>query len=195
MNLPNAISFSRIPLLFVIAALLYCSWMGAATIAFILFVIGGLSDWLDGYLARKNNNISNFGKILDALTDKIFVLGVIITLLAIGILPNWSLFLVLIILGREFLITGLRLIAASHGTILAAERGGKIKTLIQLFSVGTLICDYAFVVDYGRWINLQFIEIVYYCGLGLFVLATLLTLQSGFYYIQKYKHLFLKNPL
>lgn len=189
MSIPNVISFSRIPILFIIVGLLYSGWAWATTIAFIFFVIGGVSDWLDGYVARKLNHISAMGKILDALTDKIFVLGTIIALLTFGILPEWTLFLVLIILGREFLITGLRIMAASTGVILAAERGGKYKTLLQLFSIGTLICNYAFIVDFGNIINGTFIEVVQYAGLSLFVVATLLTIQSGYDYIRKYSHL------
>jgi CDP-diacylglycerol--glycerol-3-phosphate 3-phosphatidyltransferase len=108
---------------------------GASTMAFILFVIGAITDWADGYVARKQGLVSNFGKLMDALTDKVFMVGLFITMVVLGELPGlWSLFLLLLILSREFLITGLRLVAASSGIILAAEKSGKHKTVSQIVS-------------------------------------------------------------
>ena len=94
MNLPNLLTLSRIPLLFVISGLIYLEKPGAASLAFLLFVFAGLTDWLDGYIARKYNLISNFGKLMDALADKVIIVGMFITLLVIGMLPDnfkyWS---------------------------------------------------------------------------------------------------------
>ena len=98
MNLPNLLTLSRIPILFGVVALLYLPLRGAATAAFILFVIGALSDWADGYFARRQGLVSNFGKLVDALTDKVFMVGLFIALAVMGVLPGpWSLFLVLLI--------------------------------------------------------------------------------------------------
>lgn len=130
-NIPNIISLSRIPILFVIVALLYLPTRGAATIALVLFIIGAISDWLDGYLARKYNMVSNFGKMIDTLTDKIFVIGLFVALLARAFFPEGSVFLILLIIGREFMITGLRLIAASKGLVLAAEKEEKLKPFLK----------------------------------------------------------------
>lgn len=117
-NIPNIISVSRILMLFVIVGLLYVPLHGAATVAFVLFIIGAATDWLDGYIARKYDIVSNFGKIIDALTDKIYVVGLFVSLLALNFLPKGSIFLILLIIGREFIVTGLRLVAASKGIIL-----------------------------------------------------------------------------
>jgi len=121
-NLPNLLTLSRIPILFGIVALLYAPFPGARTLAFLLFIIGALTDWADGYFARKQGLVSNFGKLMDALTDKVFMVGLFVALLAADKLPAWTLPLLLLILSREFLITGLRLVAASWGIVLAAEK-------------------------------------------------------------------------
>jgi CDP-diacylglycerol--glycerol-3-phosphate 3-phosphatidyltransferase len=74
MNLPNIITLSRIPVMFIIVGLMYCSFAGAATLAFLLFLLAAVGDWLDGYLARKQGIVTSFGKLMDALADKIMVL-------------------------------------------------------------------------------------------------------------------------
>ena len=130
MNLPNLLTLSRIPILFGVVGFLYLPFLGASSLAFVLFIIGALTDWADGYYARKQGLVSNFGKLMDALTDKVFMVGLFISLLVIGILPEWTLPLLLLILSREFLITGLRLVAASEGVVLAAEKSVKHKTCL-----------------------------------------------------------------
>ena len=96
---------------------------GASSGAFILFILGALTDWADGYVARQQGLVSNFGKLMDALTDKVFMVGLFIALLVLGVLPQvWALPLLLLILSREFLITGLRLVAASSGVVLGSSR-------------------------------------------------------------------------
>jgi len=118
MNLPNLITLSRIPLMFVIVALMYCEWAGAATAAFALFLVAAAGDWLDGYLARRRGWITTFGKLMDALTDKIMVMGLVIAFVGS---PQFSdrprrqiaVALALITLCREFLVTGMRMVAAS----------------------------------------------------------------------------------
>ena len=82
MNLPNIITLSRIPLMFLVVWLMYQGWPGAATLAFWLFIVAAVGDWLDGYIARKRKLVSTFGKFMDALTDKIFVIGIMIALRA-----------------------------------------------------------------------------------------------------------------
>ena len=149
MNLPNLLTLSRIPIIFGVVALLYLPMTGASTMAFILFVIGAITDWADGYVARKQGLVSNFGKLMDALTDKVFMVGLFITMVVLGELPGlWSLFLLLLILSREFLITGLRLVAASSGIILAAEKSGKHKTVSQIVSAILLLLAIAIRKDF-----------------------------------------------
>jgi CDP-diacylglycerol---glycerol-3-phosphate 3-phosphatidyltransferase len=184
--IPNIITLSRIPFLFIIVGLLYSNFRGAHLLALVLYIFGSLSDWLDGFLARKYNVVSNFGKLMDALIDKVFVVGICIALLATSILPSWTIALVLIILTREFFVTGLRLAAASQGHVLAAEKAGKIKTLTQIVSMGLLIGAQAFWIDLNGWPIAWFVNGAEFLGLAMFFLATALTLYSGWGYLSKY---------
>ncbi len=180
-----------------VVILLFVALPWAATAAFVVFVLGGITDWLDGYLARRFKLVSNFGKLMDALTDKVLIVGLMIAMLVpmpgapAAILPDWALFLVLLIFGREFLITGLRLVAASHGRVLAAEKTGKIKTVLQLVSVAVLLLAHALAVDFhhqgasGK---------VHFLGLWLFAGAAVLTALSGVGYLVKYWDMFMGHP-
>ena len=193
MSLPNLLTLSRIPILFITVGVLYVSWPGAATLAFLLFWLAGLTDILDGYYARKQGNISNWGKLMDALTDKIFIVGMFIVLLAFDLLPQWTLVLILLIVSREFLITGLRLVAASNGTILAAEKAGKQKTVSQIISVGILLFVRVVEKDLSALTSLDlssFVHFLSYAGIACFLLATVLTINSGVRYIIKYWSIF-----
>ncbi len=190
MNLPNLLTLSRIPLMFIIVVLMQCRWPGAASLAFVLFLAAGVSDWLDGYLARRRGLVSNFGKLMDALTDKIFVLGLMIALVGNGSLP---IYWVLLVLCREFLITGMRMVAASKGVVFAAERGGKQKTVTQLIALGFLLFIpmlRADIAPFLRWdLPPSFAETLYNIGLGLFIVATFFTLWSGYGYFTKYRRI------
>lgn len=188
MNLPNIISLSRIPLVFLIVGCLYIPGSLGAFLAFALFVVGSVSDWLDGFLARKYHLVSDFGKLMDALTDKVFVVGTCVALLPTKILPVWGIILVLIIIAREFFVTGLRLVAASRGRVLAAEKAGKLKTVIQMISIGLLLFSRV-VGNTQHGTSLFFYEL----GLWLFVLGAGLTLYSGFGYLVKYGDLLKEN--
>jgi CDP-diacylglycerol---glycerol-3-phosphate 3-phosphatidyltransferase len=186
-NLPNILTLSRIPILFGIVALLFSPFNGASTAALVLFVIGALTDWADGYCARKQGLVSNFGKLMDALTDKVFMVGLFIALLVMGELPGlWSLFLLLLILSREFLITGLRLVAASSGIILAAEKSGKHKTVSQIVSANLLLLAIAVRSDFPELFPAVVGNVLHASGLVFFVIATLLTVSSGTIYMVKY---------
>ncbi|HKK29693.1 MAG TPA: CDP-diacylglycerol--glycerol-3-phosphate 3-phosphatidyltransferase, partial [Alphaproteobacteria bacterium] len=173
MNLPNLLTLSRIPILFGIVGLLYLPFGGASSMAFALFVIGALTDWADGYVARKQGIVSKFGKLMDALTDKVFMVGLFIALLAVGILPDWTLPLLLLILTREFLITGLRLVAASSGIVLAAEKSGKHKTVSQIIAAILLLLAEAVRVDLRGVAPPWVIDTLHWGGLAFFVIATL----------------------
>lgn len=193
LNVPNIISLSRIPVLFVIVGLLYIPIRGAATGALILFILGAATDWLDGYIARRYNSVSNFGKIIDALTDKIYVIGLFVALLASGLLPQWSVFLIILIIGREFIVTGLRLVAASKGMILAAERTGKIKTFSQIVTVGVYLFGNAMLVDFPASVQPWMRPVGWAIGCGFFLIATYFTIRSGVGYIVKYWDVFTRE--
>ena len=189
MNLPNLITLSRIPSMFVIVGLMYCEFLGAASLAFWTFILCAIGDWLDGYLARKQGLVSTFGKLMDALTDKIMVVGLVVAFVNKNEVP---VSLALITLCREFLITGMRMVAASKGVIVAADRGGKTKTLTQLIALGFLLAapmvaqDWAYFVPYDLSL---LTEIVHKIGLFGFVLGTFFAVWSGYRYVMKYRHL------
>ncbi|HWZ94620.1 MAG TPA: CDP-diacylglycerol--glycerol-3-phosphate 3-phosphatidyltransferase [Opitutaceae bacterium] len=194
MNLPNLLTLSRIPLMFVIVSLMQCHWPGAASLAFILFIAGAVSDWLDGYIARKRGLVSNFGKLMDALTDKIFVLGLMVSFVAADVLPiSW----VLLVMCREFLITGMRMVAASKGVVFAAERGGKQKTVTQLIAIGFLLFVPMLEIDLARilpWEVGPFADLLHSMGLGIFIVAVFFTLWSGYRYFTKYRDVVFAEP-
>ncbi len=189
MNLPNILTLSRIPLMFLIVWLMREDFMWAATGAFAMFVIAGLTDWLDGYVARKQGIVSNFGILMDALTDKILMLGLMIALVDIG---QVHIFLVLLILGREFMITGMRLVAATKGVVVSAESSGKQKTVTQILAVGAFLLEAVFRKDFGSEVDgwtTQTAEVLNWIGLILFGLCVFMTLYSGAKYFKKYGEL------
>ena len=190
MNLPNVLTLSRIPILFGIVAFLYAPFTGASTIAFVLFVVGALTDWADGYYALKQGLVSNFGKLMDALTDKVFMVGLFITLLAAHKLPAWTLPLLLLILSREFLITGLRLVAASSGVVLGAEKSGKHKTVSQIVAAILLLLAIAVRNDFPELLPVVVGDVLHLGGVVFFCIATLLTVSSGTQYMVKYWSIF-----
>ena len=105
-----------------------------------IFILSALTDWLDGYLARRLQQITDFGKFADALADKVLTAGLFVSLAALQRLPeSWGLLAVLLIITREFMVTGLRLVAAGRGLVMAAEGLGKFKTLIQMLSIGLFL--------------------------------------------------------
>jgi CDP-diacylglycerol--glycerol-3-phosphate 3-phosphatidyltransferase len=106
--------------------------------AVTVFILASLTDYLDGYLARKNNLVTDFGKFMDPIADKLLVCSAMICLVEKGQLPAW---IVIIIIGREFIISGFRLVASDKGTVIAASYWGKFKTVFQMFMVILLILN------------------------------------------------------
>lgn len=193
MNLPNLLTLSRVPFLFIIGALMYWVFPFSNSIAFIVFVLAGLTDWLDGKIAREMGIISVFGQLMDALTDKILTVGLFVVFLAIGALKDWMLFMVLLILSREFLITGLRMVAAAKNVVLPAEKAGKLKTVFQICAIGGLILARAVELDWAPFVQVDLggvVTFLYYAGWVLFTIATLMTVYSGSGYMIKYWSLF-----
>ena len=199
MNFPNLPTLSRIPLLLIIIGLLYpmpeLSFERSHTLALGLFLFAALTDWLDGWLARKFGQVSEFGKFMDALADKVLTLGMFTSLLALGALPIWTLFPILLILSRELLITGLRLVAAGKGKTLAAEKIGKIKTVIQLTCISLTLGKLALEVDLLPLLateqHQQLLRLLDSASLLTLVLASFITVVSGVLYMGKYWRYFL----
>lgn len=194
MNLANAITVSRFPMLFVVSALLYWPFPGARTLAFFIYLAVGLTDWLDGYIARRYAMVSNFGKFMDALSDKILVLGLFVLFLTTGTLPKIFVFLVLLLLGREFFITGLRLVAMSRNVVIAAEKSGKVKTLVQMVAIGSLIFAQMMGLEWNWFpFNSFFMLFFHLFGIALFLIGVYCALDSAVRYTRRYRYLFVNH--
>ena len=157
MNLPNKLTTLRVIMIPFFVFFLF--WQNGENytfrmIALALFIIASLTDLLDGKIARKYNLVTNFGKFMDPLADKLLVCSALICLIELNALPAW---MVIIIISREFIISGFRLIASDNGVVIAASYWGKFKTTFQMVSVVLLILDIpalAFVTTICVWIAL-----------------------------------------
>ncbi|HZL44891.1 MAG TPA: CDP-diacylglycerol--glycerol-3-phosphate 3-phosphatidyltransferase [Opitutaceae bacterium] len=201
LNLPNVLTLIRMPLTFAIVALMYGTWPWAATLACGLFVGAAVTDWLDGKLARERNIVSDFGKFMDALADKVLVLGVMAALLDLNYLEPVPavivMLMVLTVLTREFMISGLRMMAAMRGVVMAAERGGKIKTIIQMTSLGFLLAAPMLTRDFSRVLPIpleRLAWLVHWIGLALFFLSMWFMVSSMATYYRKYRHVLFDVP-
>ncbi|WP_217585545.1 CDP-diacylglycerol--glycerol-3-phosphate 3-phosphatidyltransferase [Lentibacillus saliphilus] len=186
MNLPNKLTLSRI-ILIPIFIVLYSvpfgwgEWEIGDTVlpiahfsAAMLFILASTTDWIDGYYARKYNLVTNLGKFLDPLADKLLVSAALILLVESGLAPAW---VVIVILSREFAVTGLRLVAAGEGIVLAASSMGKIKTVTQIVATSALLL-HNFPFSYT---GIPFATIMLY-------IAMILTFWSGVEYFVKNWH-------
>lgn len=190
----NVVTVIRICLVPVFVAVFLTSWPAwfgfdfiseqtKGLIAAALFVLISCTDWIDGYLARSRNEVTDFGKFLDPLADKILVAAALIVLVELQMIPSWP---VLIILAREFIVSGVRMIAASRGEVIAASWYGKFKTVFQIIAIVLFIVKY----------SIQFDTLEQALGSPLFVLSWLvmfialaLTILSMLDYLSKARHL------
>ena len=139
MNTPNKLTLLRVILIpFFVICMLSVSAGWGKWAALAIFVIASLTDTLDGYLARRDNLVTNFGKFMDPLADKLLVCSAMICLVDLERIPSW---VVIIIIGREFVISGFRLIASDNGIVIAANYWGKIKTVCQMVMIIVVIAD------------------------------------------------------
>lgn len=132
MNLPNQLTIGRLVLTLFFVASLSADWKWSASVGLFVFLAAAVTDYLDGAIARRHNLVTNFGKLMDPLVDKILVAAALVLLVEQGLLWGWT---VVAVVGREFLVTGLRLLAASDGRIVSADTLGKWKTTVQLVTV------------------------------------------------------------
>ena len=132
MNLANRLTLSRIVLTFFMMGLLYVETFWAKMGALLIFIAACVTDYLDGWVARTRGQSTDFGKIIDPIADKVLVLGVFLSFVELGLVPSW---MVVVIMIREFTITGMRLFAIRRGFVLAAERAGKHKTVSQMAAI------------------------------------------------------------
>ncbi|MBD1224234.1 CDP-diacylglycerol--glycerol-3-phosphate 3-phosphatidyltransferase [Virgibacillus halodenitrificans] len=186
MNIPNRITISRILLIpiFILLLSLPLNWgnwqIGESTLpiadfaAAILFIFASVTDWVDGFYARKYNLVTNLGKFLDPLADKLLVSAALILLVEMGFAPAW---VVIIIISREFAVTGLRLVAAGEGFVLAAGSMGKLKTATQMIAIAALLLH-----------NFPFSYIGFPFGTLMLYVALFFTIVSGVDYFIKNWH-------
>jgi CDP-diacylglycerol--glycerol-3-phosphate 3-phosphatidyltransferase len=147
--------------------------------AFLIFLLATLTDYLDGVIARRRGLITDFGKLMDPLADKILTASAFISLCAIGKFPAWA---VIVIISREFLITGLRSLAASKGTVIPADRLGKHKTAWQMIT----IIYFLLLLSIGEWCRADWTRIAWVFGqTALIGVTVILTVYSGIAYLWK----------
>lgn len=185
MNLPTKLTMLRILMIPLFVTLFFIPVLYFKIAAAFVFILASLTDFLDGYLARKHNQVTNLGKFLDPIADKILVCCALIAVcldthtFQIGVAVC-----TMVILSRELMISGFRIVASSKNIIMAADKLGKIKTVLQMVSLILLI-------PYGDFIAINELtgSIVLYTGLIILLLATIMTLVSGINYILKNKEI------
>ena len=191
MNLPNKITVSRVLLIHIFMVFMLVDFgFGKLTvggteltvehmIGGLLFIFASATDWLDGFIARKYGLVTNMGKFLDPLADKLLVSAAMIILVEMGVAPSW---IVIIIISREFAVTGLRLILAGGGEVVAANQLGKIKTVAQILAIASLLLNNIFFAPLG----IPF-------GLIMLYIALLFTIWSGVDYFYKNRRVLLDS--
>ena len=135
MNLPNKLTLGRI---FAIPVFIAALMMDHRVLATVLFIAAAFTDFLDGHIARKYDLVSNFGKLMDPLADKLLTMSAFVCLVELDQIPAW---MVIVILGREMIITGMRQVAAAEGIVIAAGWSGKIKTVLQMVAIPVLLLN------------------------------------------------------
>lgn len=180
LNLPNQLTVLRLGMCGLLIISMSFTWPYAATTALCIFALASLTDWIDGAIARAYNLVTDLGKLLDPLADKILVIGTLFALVSRGIAPMW---MVVIIMAREFLISGLRQIAAHKHKILAAERIGKHKTISQIVAI-LVSLSYLSLGEFG----LQDTPVARFLAasqIWFYWLALIITVLSGAFYFRK----------
>ena len=191
MNLPNKITVSRVLLIPIFMLFMLVDFgFGTVTVAGtemltghliggLIFIVASITDWLDGYIARKHGLVTNMGKFLDPLADKLLVSAAFIILVELGTAPSW---IVIIIISREFAVTGLRLILAGGGEVVAANQLGKLKTTAQILAIVSLLLN-----------NIFFESIGVPFGMIMLYIALIFTIWSGFDYFYKNRRVLLES--
>jgi len=202
MNIANKLTLTRILIIpFFMVCLLYGNGQGNSLgmvflrfLGFLLFIVASMTDMIDGHLARKYNLVTNFGRLLDPLADKMLVTVAFVGFVEMGLFPAW---IVILILCREFVVTGLRMLGVSAGRVIHADRWGKHKTVSQIITIiATLvfICARQMLIYTGHWdkIVVRQMEADWWYLLGLKILlyyCAMLTLFSGAKYLYRNRDL------
>jgi len=202
MNLPNKLTVLRLALVPVFITFTVIDNVWTRLFALFIFITASLTDHYDGYFARKYGAVTDFGKFMDPLADKFLISAALISFVDMRELnvPPW---MVILIIGREFIITGLRLLAASKGMVIAADRSGKFKTTSQIFAIITIlvilcvnsVLSHFYNIHPGDLLrasgNAYIIgNILHWSSYWLVFATTILTIVSGLSYLQKNQHVF-----
>lgn len=179
LNLPNKLTLSRIAVVPLILVCIAYETKLSCLAAGILFALAGVTDLIDGWLARRKNLVTRLGKLLDPLADKVLVCSVLIMLVQMSWIPGW---VAIVIICRDIMVTGLRAVAADEGVVIAADRYGKLKTVLQMVALEPLILHFS-------WLNLPLAD----AGKFLLYIALALTVFSGCNYFQTFFRHWRKN--
>ena len=182
LNLPNILTLGRIAAVPILVILLFFDNRVSGMWAAIIFGIAAITDWLDGYLARKWEVVTVLGKFLDPLADKLLVMAAFIMMIPLGRVPAWAVFL---FLTRELVISGLRSIASSEGIVIAASNLGKYKTIFQMTAIPGLLLHYDYYWFFGLKIELFHVSMQNF-GIFFFYVSLIMALWSGFDYVYKF---------
>ena len=211
MNVPNMLTLSRLFMAAIIMILLTLAFPFSKSMALLLFAIAGLTDFLDGYIARKHGLVTSFGQLMDPLTDKVMVCAAFISFVEISfahpgtflhkgvmvggvelvpLVPAW---ITVVIISREFLVTGLRLLAVNKGVVISAGKWGKHKTVWQIVAIVLLLIGLSYRFDFLRGASAealaQFDFVFIYASHALSLGVALITVASGFLYFSQHRDL------
>ncbi|NLK96264.1 MAG: CDP-diacylglycerol--glycerol-3-phosphate 3-phosphatidyltransferase [Clostridiales bacterium] len=189
MNLANKLTLVRIFLVPIFLILFAAGIPYGTYLATIIFILASLTDKLDGYIARSRNQITNFGKFMDPLADKLLVTSALISLVELQIVPAWA---AIVIIAREFAVSGLRTVAASEGKVIAASWWGKIKTVFQIIAIIILLLEVN--IDSSAYLTKLVSESYFWHGFFAYMpkitlgIAIVITVISGIDYFYKNKN-------
>ncbi len=200
MKLPNILTLSRLALVAIMMALLTMDIPYGFSLALVVFVVAGITDFLDGYLARTRHQISAFGRLMDPLTDKVMVCAAFVCFVEIhirvgskGLVPLVPAWIVVIIIAREFLVTGLRLLAAGRGNILSAGKWGKHKTVWQIVAIAAILLGLAVRHDLLKGGDPKMLAdydfAFWYIANAVAIAVALITMASGILYFIQHREL------
>lgn len=215
MNIPNVLTMSRLVLAFVLMALLAIPFPFSKTLALIVFAIAGISDYLDGYIARKENIITSFGQLMDPLTDKIMVCAAFVGFVeisfahtgtflhpgvkvgSVSVVPLVPAWIAVVIISREFLVTGLRLLAINRGVVISAGRWGKHKTIWQIVAIVVLLLGLSLRADYLPMIGDKAVKTFdfafMYVAHAVSLAVALITVASGYLYFVQHRDMITRH--
>ncbi len=191
MNLPNKLTIFRIFLTFIFMLFLFSRGVLAKSLALFIFLVASFTDFLDGYIAKNNNMVTDFGRLMDPIADKVLVLAAFLAFVEMKLIPAW---MVVIIILREITITGLRILALNKGKVLQSDDAGKHKTVSQIFVIFVILCFLVFreagIKVFNFWNEAT--EVIYKDTIFVLMLVTVvLTIASGISYLIKNKEMYL----